>query len=55
MNRRKLVALRTVAPDNPHIWNEPRFRDAESRPITHWGASRPRLDPSSRPASTRCA
>jgi hypothetical protein len=33
----RLVALRTVSPDNPHIWNEPRFRDADSRPITHWG------------------
>ena len=36
----RLVALRTVAPDNPHIWQETRFRDADSRPITHWG-SRP--------------
>jgi photosystem II stability/assembly factor-like uncharacterized protein len=33
----RLVALRTAAPDNPHIWEEPRFRDADSRPITHWG------------------
>jgi hypothetical protein len=33
----RLVALRTVAPDNPHIWQEPRFRDSDSRPITHWG------------------
>jgi photosystem II stability/assembly factor-like uncharacterized protein len=33
----RLVALRTVAPDNPHIWEEPRFRGADSRPITHWG------------------
>jgi photosystem II stability/assembly factor-like uncharacterized protein len=36
----RLVALRTLAPDNPHIWDEPRFRDTDSRPITHWG-SRP--------------
>jgi photosystem II stability/assembly factor-like uncharacterized protein len=36
----RLVALRTVAPDNPRIWAEPRFRNADSRPITHWG-SRP--------------
>ena len=34
----RLVALRTVAPDNPHIWDEPRFRDSDSRPITHWGS-----------------
>jgi photosystem II stability/assembly factor-like uncharacterized protein len=33
----RLVALRTAAPDNPHIWLEPRFRDADSRQITHWG------------------
>jgi hypothetical protein len=36
----RIIALRTVGPDNPHIWEEPRFRDADSRPITHWG-SRP--------------
>ena len=36
----RLVALRTVAPDNPHIWQEPRFWDEDSRSITHWG-SRP--------------
>ena len=35
----RLIALRTVAPDNPHIWDEPRFRDSDSRPITHWGTS----------------
>ena len=35
----RLVALRTVAPDNPHIWEEPRFRDSDSRPITHWGSN----------------
>jgi len=33
----RLIALRTVAPDNPHIWDEPRFRDTDERPITHWG------------------
>jgi photosystem II stability/assembly factor-like uncharacterized protein len=34
----RVIALRTVAPDNSHIWDEPRFRDADSRPITHWGS-----------------
>jgi photosystem II stability/assembly factor-like uncharacterized protein len=34
----RLVALRTMAPDNPHVWEEPRFRDSDSRPITHWGS-----------------
>jgi hypothetical protein len=33
----KVVALRTVAPDNPHIWEEPRFKGKETRPILHWG------------------
>ena len=32
-----LVALRTAPTDNPHIWEERRFRGAESRPVTHWG------------------
>lgn len=35
----RLIALRTTPPENPHIWEEPRFRGAESRPITHWGMS----------------
>jgi photosystem II stability/assembly factor-like uncharacterized protein len=35
-----VVALRTAAPDNPRVWQEPRFWDENSRPITHWG-SRP--------------
>ena len=41
----RLVALRTASPDNPHIWNEPRFRDADSRPITHWGISPAQVGP----------
>ncbi|MDE3172892.1 MAG: hypothetical protein KGN74_07450, partial [Gemmatimonadota bacterium] len=31
------VALRTVAPDNPYIWDEPRFKDKDTRPVMHWG------------------
>ena len=45
----RLVALRTVSPDNPHIWNEPRFRDADSRPITHWGIQPAQVGPIVRP------
>ncbi len=41
----RLVALRTVAPDNPHIWEEPRFRGADSRPITHWGINSAEVGP----------
>ncbi len=33
----RLIALRTATAENPHIWQEPRFRDEDSRPITHWG------------------
>jgi hypothetical protein len=31
------VELRTLAPDNPHIWEEARFKGKETRPIVHWG------------------
>src|SRR5206468_4760863 len=31
------VAFRTTPPDNPHIWEEPRFRGKETRPVVHWG------------------
>jgi hypothetical protein len=33
----RVVALRTPAPDNPHIFQEPRFNNRPTRPITHWG------------------
>jgi hypothetical protein len=33
----RVVALRTPAPDNPHIFQEPRFNNRTTRPITHWG------------------
>lgn len=35
------IALRTVPPDNPHIWEEARFLDQETRPIIHWGINGP--------------
>ena len=41
----RLVALRTIAPDNPHIWDEPRFRGSDSRPITHWGTKQAEVGP----------
>jgi photosystem II stability/assembly factor-like uncharacterized protein len=34
------VELRTLAPDNPHIWDEPRFRKP-TRPVLHWGIEGP--------------
>jgi len=41
----RLVALRTTPPENPHIWEEPRFQGAEARPITHWGAAQAQVGP----------
>src|SRR5262249_4458065 len=41
----RLIALRTTPPENPPIWEEPRFRGAESRPITHWGAAQAEVGP----------
>ncbi len=35
------VDLRTTPPDNPHIWEEPRFVKKDVRPITHWGIQNP--------------
>ncbi len=32
-----LVQLRTTPPENPHIWEEPRFQGKSIRTITHWG------------------
>jgi len=45
----RVVALRTVAPDNPRIWQEPRFRDADARPITHWGSKPAEVGPIAAP------
>ena len=35
------VALRTTPPDNPRIWDEPRFKGRTTRPIVHWGIQGP--------------
>jgi hypothetical protein len=35
------VELRTTPPDNPHIWDEPRFKGKQTRPIVHWGIEGP--------------
>jgi photosystem II stability/assembly factor-like uncharacterized protein len=40
------VELRTTPPDNPHIWEEARFKGKETRPVVHWGIQAPqRLGP----------
>jgi photosystem II stability/assembly factor-like uncharacterized protein len=35
------IALRTIPPDNPHIWEEARFKGRDTRPIIHWGIQAP--------------
>ena len=35
------VELRTVAPDNPYIFAEPRFDKKSTRPVLHWGIEGP--------------
>jgi len=37
----KRVDLRTTPIDNPHIWEELRFKGKTVRPITHWGIQGP--------------
>jgi len=44
------VELRTTPPDNPHIWEEARFKGKDTRPIIHWGIQSPqRVGPLSAP------
>jgi photosystem II stability/assembly factor-like uncharacterized protein len=35
----KTVILRTAPPEDPHIWEEARFKGKASRPVYHWGMS----------------
>ncbi|MBS1854213.1 MAG: sialidase [Acidobacteria bacterium] len=44
-----LVALRTTPPENPHIWEEPRFQGQDTRPITHWGLAQAEVGPIAAP------
>ena len=45
----RLVALRTTPPENPHIWEEPRFNNIETRAITHWGLAQAEVGPIAAP------
>ncbi len=43
-------ALRTVAPGNPYIFDEPRFQGDSTRPVVHWGIQSPqRIGPIAAP------
>jgi photosystem II stability/assembly factor-like uncharacterized protein len=46
-----LVALRTTPPENPRIWEEPRFRGQDTRPVTHWGLDQAQVGPVVAPGS----
>src|ERR1041385_3618249 len=35
------VEFRTTPPDNPRIWDEPRFKGKTTRPVMHWGIQGP--------------
>jgi len=37
--------MRTTPPENPHIWEEPRFRGQDTRPVTHWGLEPAQVGP----------
>ena len=41
----RVVGLRTTPADNPHIWEEPRFRGRDTRPVTHWGLDQAQSGP----------
>jgi hypothetical protein len=45
----RLVALRTTPPENPHIWEEPRFEHQDTRAVTHWGIERAETGPVAAP------
>jgi hypothetical protein len=45
----KVVALRTTPPENPHIWEERRFRGSDSRQVLHWGIREAEVGPMALP------
>jgi photosystem II stability/assembly factor-like uncharacterized protein len=46
------VELRTTPPDNPHVWEEARFKGKDTRPIIHWGIQSPqRVGPIAAPGT----
>jgi hypothetical protein len=41
----KLVSLRTTPAENPHVWEERRFRGSDSRQVLHWGIREAEVGP----------
>jgi photosystem II stability/assembly factor-like uncharacterized protein len=44
-----LVALRATPPENAHLFEEPRFRGKDTRPVTHWGLEEAGAGPRANP------
>ena len=47
----RVVAMRTAAPDNTQVWDEPRFRETGSRHVTHWGSEPAEVGPIAAPGA----
>jgi len=45
----KLAELRTIPAENPHIWEERRFRGSDSRQVLHWGIREAEVGPMALP------
>lgn len=45
----RLVVLRTTPPENPHIWEEPRFQNSDTRPVAHKGIEAAEFGPIAAP------
>jgi hypothetical protein len=43
------VVLRTTPPENPHIWEEPRFHGSQTRPVAHKGIEQAQFGPIAAP------
>jgi len=46
-----LVALRTTPAEDPHIWEDPRFKNVQTRPVTHWGMAQAQVGPMAAPGT----
>jgi hypothetical protein len=49
----RTIWLRTIPAEDPHIWEEARFKGKDFRPITHWGLSGRMPGPAAAPGKYR--
>jgi len=47
--RPQYVELRATPAQNPHVWDEPRFKGKDVRPVTHWGMAQAQVGPLAAP------